>query len=51
MSCMSCLNCHVKLKVYVKLKIISHGNAHMQLGFSVNEKIIVENMSESPFVA
>ena len=31
--------------------ILSHGNACVESGFSANEEMLVENMSESSFVA
>ena len=49
---MSHLSCHVELRELVKLLIIlSHGNALLESGFSVNEELLVENMLEGSFVA
>ena len=49
---MSCLSHHVELREVVKLVVIlSHGNACVESGFSANEEMLVENMSESSFVA
>ena len=51
---MSRLSRHVELRkvVIVKLAMIfSHGNAHAESGFSANEEILVENMSEGSLVA
>ena len=37
---------HVELKEAIKLvMILSHGNAHVESGFSANEEMLVENMS------
>ena len=33
------------------MAILSHGNACVESGFSANEEMLVENMSESSFVA
>ena len=44
---MSRLSCHVELREVVKLVIIiSHVNVHVESGFSANEEILAENMSE-----
>ena len=51
---MSRLSRDVELRkvVIVKLAmILSHGNAHVESGFSANEEILVENMSEGSLVA
>ena len=49
---MSCLSHHVELREVVKLvMILSYGNACVESGISVNEKVLVENMSEGSFVA
>ena len=44
---MSCLSHHFELREVVKLVVIlSHGNACVESGFSANEEMLVENMSE-----
>ena len=49
---MSCLSQHVELREVVKLVVIlSHGNSCVESGFSANEEMLVENMSEGSFVA
>ena len=49
---MSCLSRHVELRKVVKLvMILSHGNARVESGFSANEEMLVENMSEGSLVA
>ena len=49
---MSCLSHHFELREVVKLVVIlSHGNACVESGFSANEEMLVENMSEGSFVA
>ena len=42
---------HVELREVVKLVILSLGNAGVESGFSANEEIVVENMSEGSLVA
>ena len=42
---------HVELREVVKLMILSLGNAGVESGFSANEEMVVENMSESSLVA
>ena len=42
---------HVELREVVKLVILSLGNAGVESGFSANEEMVVENMSESSLVA
>ena len=50
--CMSYLSRHVKLREVVKLvMILSHGNTRVESGFSANEEMVVENMSEGTIVA
>ena len=49
---MSHLSRHVNLKEVVKLVMISsHGNAGVESGFSTNEEMLVENMSEDSLAA
>ena len=49
---MSHLSRHVNLKEVVKLVMISsHGNAGVESGFSTNEEMLVENMSEDSLEA
>ena len=49
---MSCLSHQVELRELVKLvMILSHGNAFVESGFSANEEMLVENMSEGSLVA
>ena len=49
---MSRLSRHVELREVVKLvMILSHGNARVESGFSVNEEMLVENVSEGSLVA
>ena len=49
---MSYLSRHVKLREVVKLvMILSHGNTSVESGFSANEEMVVENMSEGSLVA
>ena len=49
---MSRLSRHVELRKVVKLvMILSHGNARVESGFSANEEMLVENMSEGSLVA
>ena len=49
---MSHLSRHVELRELMKLAIIlSHGNACVESGFSANEEMLVENMSEGSVVA
>ena len=49
---MNHLSRHIQLRVVVKLlMILSHGNARAESGFSVNEQMLVENMSEGSLVA
>ena len=49
---MSHLSHHVELRELMKLAIIlSHGNACVESGFSANEEMLVENMSEGSVVA
>ena len=48
---MSCLSVHVKLRKVVKLvMVLSHGNAGVESWFSMNEEMLVENMSEDSLV-
>ena len=42
---------HVELREVIKLVILSLGNAGVESGFSANEEIVVENMSEGSLVA
>ena len=49
---MNHLSRHIQLRVIVKLlMILSHGNARAESGFSANEQMLVENMSEGSLVA
>ena len=49
---MSHLSRHVELRELMKLAIIlSHGNVCVESGFSANEEMLVENMSEGSLVA
>ena len=49
---MNHLSRHVELREVVKLAmILSHGNARVESGFSPNEDMLVENMSEGSLVA
>ena len=46
------LSCHVKLREVVKLMmILSYSNAHVESGFSANEEMLIETMSEGSLVA
>ena len=42
---------HVELREVVKLVILSLANVGVESGFSANEEIVVENMSEGSLVA
>ena len=49
---MSRLSHHVELREVIKLvMILSHGDARAESGFSANEEMLVENMSEGSLVA
>ena len=49
---MNYLSRHIQLREVVKLlMILSHGNARAESGFSANEQMLVENMSEGSLVA
>ena len=49
---MSCLSGLVEFREVVKpVMILSHGNTHVESGFSTNEEMLVENMSECSVVA
>ena len=49
---MSRLSPHVELTGVVKLvMMLSHGNANVESRFSVNEEVLVENMSEGSLIA
>ena len=42
---------HVERREIVKITLVLvHGNAHVESGFSVNEDILTEDMSESSIV-
>ena len=49
---MELLSCHVELREVVKfVLILSHGNARVEAGFSINEDALLENMSEKSLTA
>ena len=51
-SYMELLISHLELREIVKIiLILTHGNAHVESGFLINEDILIEDMSESSTVA
>lgn len=51
-SYMELLISHLELREIVKIiLVLTHGNAHVQSGFLINEDILIEDMSESSTVA
>ena len=45
--CMNHFPCHIELREIMKLvMILSHGNSHVESGFSANEEMLVEIISE-----
>lgn len=51
-SYMELLISHLELREIVKIiLVLTHGNAHVESGFLINEDILIEDMSESSTVA